>query len=99
MSKASEAGGYGWSHRRERERLLGELRRAGELPCSICRRPMTLDMELDLHHLEPTVLGGARGPRKLAHARCNRGQGRALALGRRPRPPQQPLRSNYSRQW
>lgn len=70
---------YGWSHNRDRARLLAEL--APGTPCAECRRPMFPEQLLDADHSTPAVLGGQRADR-LLHRACNRRRGQRLAAAR-----------------
>jgi 5-methylcytosine-specific restriction endonuclease McrA len=67
--------GLGWAHQVARRRLL--LAAYGQ-PCPICGRVMRPDQALDLDHTIPRVLGGSRGPLRIAHASCNRRSGAVL---------------------
>lgn len=77
----SERYPYGAGHRKARTKALGQLQE-GE-PCPFCSRPMYLDQDLDFDHMVPLVEGGAQGPRRLAHASCNRSAGAKLGNRRR----------------
>lgn len=70
--------GLGWAHQAERRRLLPA---AYGRPCPFCGQPMLRGQPLDLDHAVPRALGGDRGPRRIAHAACNRRAG--SHLGRR----------------
>lgn len=67
---------YGSAHRRARATALQALRE-GE-PCHFCGRPMYRTQRLQLDHVVPVVLGGARGTRQLVHGVCNESAGAAL---------------------
>lgn len=76
------ARGYGWEHQQARARALDEMY-DGE-PCPYCGGPMVRAMKLDYDHYPPLARGGSPdGPRRLAHASCNRRAGQALAVSRR----------------
>jgi hypothetical protein len=72
--------GYGSEHQKARRAALAELV-PGE-PCPFCGQPMLACMKLDFDHSTPLVFGGD-GPRRLAHASCNRRAG--VRLGNRLR--------------
>ena len=74
--------GYGHEHQQARAKALAELRRAGTMPCPFCTHDMDVHMGLDYDHYPPLALGGG-GVRRLAHSRCNRQAGQALAQQRR----------------
>jgi hypothetical protein len=76
---------YGWSHRRIRRELLAELRRKGGAPCPRCGGLMVWAIRdrLDVGHEVDVAAGGAEGPRRLEHSRCNRAAG--AAAGNRAR--------------
>lgn len=69
--------GLGWAHQQERQRALARLQPGA--PCPLCGHPMHPRQRLDLDHSVPRALGG-RGPRRLAHARCNRQAGQRLGI-------------------
>lgn len=91
--------GYGYHHQRRRSAALRAL--VPGTPCPYCGHPMYSDMELDLDHADPLAYGGdPRGPRRLAHAPCNRRAG--AIIGNRWRSPATITRGNSarpSRQW
>lgn len=76
--------GLGWKHQTERRRLLPG---AYGQPCPfwgtdpLCVGVMLRGQALDLDHAVPRALGGDKGPRRIAHAACNRRAG--ARLGRR----------------
>ena len=72
---------YGSDHQRLR-RLLP--RPTGD-PCPYCLEPMWPGDDLDLDHPIAVAAGGAAGPRRWAHARCNRSEGGKLGNERRYR--------------
>lgn len=72
--------GYGHEHQQARAKALRHLT-DGE-PCPFCQQPMSKTMSLDYDHYPPLALGGG-GVRRLAHSRCNRQAGQALAQQRR----------------
>lgn len=67
---------YGNQHQRDREIALSML--VPGTPCHYCLRPMYVWQRLDLDHLIPVVNGGANGPKRLAHSRCNRSNGASI---------------------
>lgn len=70
------ARGYDGEHRKARARALAELEPG--TPCPFCREPMFAAQQLDYDHLVPVAEGGKDGPRRLAHASCNRSAGGRL---------------------
>jgi hypothetical protein len=92
--------GLGWTHQKERKRQLQELARHPGTPCHRCGRPMYVWQKLDLDHLVARALGG-QGPRRLAHARCNRQAGQHLGhqLRRRTTTPRRATTRTNSRSW
>ena len=68
--------GLGWEHQQARAAALATL--VPGSPCPFCREPMFAEHALDYDHAIPRLLGGDSGPRRLAHASCNRRAGRAL---------------------
>lgn len=89
--------GYGWAHRRLRAKLLPK---AYGKPCPFCHQPMLRGQDLDLDHPIARALGGQAGPRRMAHASCNRSAGSQLGHQLR-RARQQPQRrvNIHSRRW
>lgn len=81
MGDTTSSRGLGWEHQQARAEALRRL--VPGTPCHHCGEPMDHTMDLDLDHLTPRVYGGAKGPRRLAHARCNRRAGQAIATARR----------------
>ncbi|MCX4474825.1 hypothetical protein OOK41_31690 [Micromonospora sp. NBC_01655] len=74
--------GLGWEHQQARARALAVLKPG--TPCHKCGHPMDkATQKLDLDHLRPRVYGGTGGPRRLAHASCNRREGQAIGQARR----------------
>ena len=92
--------GYGHEHQQARAKAMAELRRTGTMPCPFCTHDMDTHMALDYDHYPPLALGGG-GTRRLAHARCNRQAGQALAQQRRRLRTRthQPTRATNSQQW
>jgi 5-methylcytosine-specific restriction endonuclease McrA len=74
--RTTEQKGLGHQHRRERREALAALVE-GAL-CPLCGQPMWRSQALDYDHLVPRALGGTLGPKRLAHARCNRAEGGRL---------------------
>lgn len=70
--------GYGHQHQQRRKRLLAA--HIDGTPCPYCGEPMLRTDELDADHSTPLTLGGSVADR-LAHSRCNREAGSALAHG------------------
>lgn len=68
--------GLGWEHQQARAAALRAL--LPGTPCPFCCAPMFAEQRLDFDHVHPRVLGGHDGPRRLAHAACNRRAGRLL---------------------
>jgi 5-methylcytosine-specific restriction endonuclease McrA len=68
------ARGLGYEHQALRARLLPL---AFGKPCPLCGKPMLKGQALDLDHEVPRVVGG-KGPRRMAHRRCNRSAGARL---------------------
>jgi hypothetical protein len=62
-------------HKNTRKRLLPL---AYGKPCPFCGFVMLKGQKLDLDHATPRMLGGAKGPRRIAHAHCNRSAGARL---------------------
>lgn len=76
MAGRTTARGLGGAHQAERRRLLPS---AYGTPCPLCGDLMLRGQRLDLDHAVPRVLGGPdAGPRRIAHARCNRSAGSRL---------------------
>lgn len=70
--------GLGWEHQRARAAAIADLAANPGRSCWRCKRPMYVGQALDFDHVISRVLGGHRGPRKLAHASCNRSAGASL---------------------
>jgi 5-methylcytosine-specific restriction endonuclease McrA len=68
--------GYGHQHQQRRARLLAAL--VDGTLCPYCGEPMHSTDELDADHSVPLVHGGQAADR-LAHRKCNREAGSALA--------------------
>jgi 5-methylcytosine-specific restriction endonuclease McrA len=69
--------GLGWQHQQLRKALLAALVPGSR--CPRCGEPMWPHFQdLDLDHAVPRVHGGGNGPRRLAHASCNRRHGAEL---------------------
>lgn len=69
--------GLGWRHQQERKALLASL--VPGTRCPRCGEPMwPRFQDLDLDHAVPRAHGGAHGPKRLAHASCNRRHGAEL---------------------
>ena len=80
MARRRQAGttterGLGWSHQQERAAALAAF--VPGAGCPLCGRPMWRSQRLDLDHSVPRAFGG-QGPRRLAHATCNRRAGAIL---------------------
>jgi hypothetical protein len=86
---------YDHRHRLERIRLITHL--IDGTPCPRCGRGMYRAQALDLGHADAVVLGGAHGPRRLEHARCNRRHG--ATLGNRLRGNRRRRQIQTSRLW
>jgi hypothetical protein len=70
--------GLGWRHQQQRKALLASL--VPGTRCPRCGEPMWPRVQdLDVDHVVPRSQGGAGGPVRLAHARCNRAHGAELA--------------------
>lgn len=89
MKLSAEDRGLGVAHRQRRANLP---KPQGD-PCPYCSQPMWPDMKLDLDHVVLRALGGADGPVRWAHARCNRQAGGKVAAQFRVR------RAVRSRRW
>lgn len=76
----SRADGYGHAHRQARKIALEMF--VDGTPCPLCGRPLRYYQALDLDHTVPIALGGRDGPKRLAHARCNRQRGQRLSAQR-----------------
>ena len=86
--------GLGAEHQAARRRALAHLTANPGQPCLRCGQPMTINMPLDYDHQLPRALGGASGPRALAHRHCNRSHG--ARLGNKLRASQRPASSHVS---
>jgi hypothetical protein len=89
--------GLGWEHQQARALALAKLKPG--TPCPYCSQGMYRDQALDLDHQVPRVYGGAKGPRRLAHATCNRRDGQAIGIARRKRVRPRTTRVINSRVW
>lgn len=99
MTVANTTGsGLGWQHQKVRRQLLAEL--VDGDPCWRCGRPMwRADASgLDSDHVVDRQHGGAGGPERLAHARCNRSAG-AMAGNRARRRRRHVDRNDGLPQW
>jgi hypothetical protein len=67
---------YGSEHQRARRAALAAFK-DGDM-CWRCRRPMRSWQALDLDHVRAVAHGGSDGPKRLAHARCNRAAGAVI---------------------
>ena len=61
---------------------------AGPRPvyCPFCKRPVRPDRPWDLDHETPVAWGGADGPTRPAHPRCNRTHGGGIRTRHRAAP-------------
>lgn len=85
--------GYGYTHERARAEALRAF--VEGRPCPMCGKPMYTSQGLDLDHVTPMALGGAKdGPKRLVHRSCNRRAGAVLTNARRAR-----AGDRVSRQW
>lgn len=91
MKLSPDQRGLGYDHRRRR----GYLRKPEGDPCPYCARPMWPEMALDLDHVVLRAQGGADGPVRWAHARCNRREGGRVAAKFR----REGFRAKRSRRW
>jgi 5-methylcytosine-specific restriction endonuclease McrA len=87
--------GLGGAHQAARRAAMKALRDGD--PCALCGHGMHRDQALDLDHAIPRALGGADGPLRLAHARCNRSAG--ARLGNQRAGKREPSRIDGSREW
>lgn len=74
---------YGRPYRR-RQAELGE---PWGMPCPFCSKPMLQGQRLQTDHVVPVHIGGADGPLRWAHGKCNEAEGAKLGNLLRGRPP------------
>jgi hypothetical protein len=100
----STAIGLGYQHQRDRKHAIAAM--PDGTPCPLCGQPMHKDPArnhdgrvLHYDHVIARALGGARGPRRLTHARCNIQAGQAVAAQLRRGKPRmrRPRRTAYTR--
>jgi hypothetical protein len=93
MVKTTERG-LGAGHQKQR-RLLLPL--AYGRACPLCGNLMLEGQPLDLDHVLPRVMGGAGGPVRMVHRRCNRRAGARLGnrLQKRRRQAVRTLRTRW----
>ncbi|SCL32029.1 hypothetical protein GA0070616_4376 [Micromonospora nigra] len=87
--------GLGWEHQQARAKALPK---AWGQPCPYCGQPMLQGQDLDLDHAQPRALGGHHGPRRMAHAHCNRAAGSRLGAQLR-RARRATTTQRHSRRW
>lgn len=80
MSSTSSAD-YGRQYRKRR----AELPPPQGDPCPFCQLPMWPGQRLQTDHVVPRALGGASGPLRWAHGRCNEAAGARLGNQARAR--------------
>jgi 5-methylcytosine-specific restriction endonuclease McrA len=75
MGKTTKERGLGGDHQATRRRLLPLA--YGKV-CVYCGDVMLRGQPLDLDHVVPRMFGGAGGPTRMVHSRCNRRMGAIL---------------------
>jgi len=71
---------YGGNHKKLRAILLPA---AYGTQCPLCGETMWEGQRLHLDHVVPVIAGGAEGPARVTHARCNMRRGQAEMVRRR----------------
>lgn len=71
MPRTTTEQGLGHAHQQRRAAMPAPN---GD-PCPYCTEPMWPDDDLDADHVIPRAKGGAAGPLRWSHARCNRRAG------------------------
>lgn len=87
--------GLGWEHQQAR---AAALPKAWDTPCPYCGKLMLRGQNLDLDHQVARALGGHHGPRRMAHAHCNRSAGGKLGAQLR-QARRTPTTNRHSRRW